>query len=114
MSPHAYTEDQLVEQPAIVLFAELGWLTIEATDETFGPEGLLGREYKGQVVLERQLHQSLQRLNPEIEDAGLQQAVDDLTRDRSGMTLEAANRELYALMKEGIDHRLPIERKAEA
>ena len=25
MSPHAYTEDQLVEQPAIGLFAELGW-----------------------------------------------------------------------------------------
>jgi hypothetical protein len=23
--PHAYTEDQLVEQPAIELFAELGW-----------------------------------------------------------------------------------------
>ncbi|MHB1308580.1 MAG: hypothetical protein ACYC23_15985 [Limisphaerales bacterium] len=25
MSGHAYTEDQLVEQPAIGLFAELGW-----------------------------------------------------------------------------------------
>lgn len=23
--PHAYTEDQLVEQPAMRLFAELGW-----------------------------------------------------------------------------------------
>ena len=28
MSPHAYTEDQLVEQPAIGLFAELGWATL--------------------------------------------------------------------------------------
>ena len=25
MPAHAYTEDQLVEQPAIGLFAELGW-----------------------------------------------------------------------------------------
>ena len=25
VSAHAYTEDQLVEQPAIGLFAELGW-----------------------------------------------------------------------------------------
>jgi hypothetical protein len=25
MNPHAYTDDQLVEQPAIGLFAELGW-----------------------------------------------------------------------------------------
>lgn len=107
MSPHAYTEDQLVEQPAIALFAELGWSTVDATDETFGPEGLLGRETKGQVVLERQLRQSLQRLNPEIEAAGLHRAVDELVRDRSGMTLEAANRELYGLIKEGIVVSLP-------
>ena len=30
MSAHAYTEDQLVEQPAIGLFAELGWTTVSA------------------------------------------------------------------------------------
>jgi hypothetical protein len=28
--PHAYIEDQLVEQPAIGLFAELGWQTVSA------------------------------------------------------------------------------------
>jgi hypothetical protein len=28
--PHAYTEDQLVEQLAIGLFAELGWATASA------------------------------------------------------------------------------------
>jgi hypothetical protein len=26
--PHAYTEDQLVEQPAIGLFAELSWQAV--------------------------------------------------------------------------------------
>ncbi len=26
--PHAYTEDQLVEQPVIGLFAELDWQTV--------------------------------------------------------------------------------------
>jgi len=35
MSPHAYTEDQLVEQPAIRLFTELGWQTVSAMDEVF-------------------------------------------------------------------------------
>ena len=29
-------------------------------------------------------------------------AVDELTRDRSAMSLEAANREVYLLLKEGI------------
>ena len=30
MNPHAWTEDQLVEQPAIGLFAASGWQTISA------------------------------------------------------------------------------------
>jgi len=33
MTPNAYTEDQLVEQPAIQLFAELGWETLVASEE---------------------------------------------------------------------------------
>ena len=48
---HAYTEDQLVEQPAIWLFAELGWTTVSALEETSGATGSLLRETKGEVVL---------------------------------------------------------------
>ena len=48
---HAYTEDQLVEQPAVGLFATLGWRTVSAMEESFGPSGTLGRETKGEVVL---------------------------------------------------------------
>jgi type I restriction enzyme R subunit len=51
MSAHAYTEDQLVEQPAIGLFAELGWQTVVAMEEMFGAGGTLGREASGEVVL---------------------------------------------------------------
>lgn len=36
MHSHAYTEDELVERPAIGLFAELGWQTVSAIEETFG------------------------------------------------------------------------------
>jgi hypothetical protein len=38
--PHAYTEDQLVEQPAIGLFGELGWQTVSALEEIFGGPGM--------------------------------------------------------------------------
>jgi hypothetical protein len=31
--PHACTEDQLVEQPAIGLFAELGWTTVSELEQ---------------------------------------------------------------------------------
>ena len=34
MSAHAYTEDQLVEQPAIGLFAELGCVRIQEIRRT--------------------------------------------------------------------------------
>jgi hypothetical protein len=36
MSPKGYSEDQLVEQPAIELFGELGWATVWAGEEAFG------------------------------------------------------------------------------
>ena len=38
--PYAYTEDQLVEQPAIGLFAELGWTPRKQK----GPEVVLGAQ----------------------------------------------------------------------
>ena len=59
MTTGAYTEGQLVEQPAIVLFAELGWQTASAMEETFGASGTLGRETSEEVVLEPRLRAAL-------------------------------------------------------
>src|SRR5436189_6232338 len=99
--PHAYTEDQLVEQPAIGLFAELGWTTVSALEEVFGPspaalslplgegqgEGraALGRETPSEVVLEPRLRSALERLNPNLPPEAITAAGDELTRDRSAM-----------------------------
>ena len=91
---HAYTEDQLVEQPAIGLFAELGWTTVSAMEEILGPDGTLGRETKGEVVLASRLRAALVRLNPTLPQEAITTAMDELIRDRSGMSLEAANREV--------------------
>ena len=102
MPTHDYTEDQLVEQPAIGLFAELGWQTVSALEETFGTISTLGRETKGEVVLVPRLRAALERLNPGLPPEAIIAAVDDLTRDRSVMSLEAANREVYLLLKDGI------------
>ena len=104
---HAYTEDQLVEQPAIGLFAELGWTTVSALEETFGAAGTLGRETKGEVVLVSQVRAALERLNPALPPEAITVAMDELTRDRSAMSLEAANREVYRLLKEGITVSVP-------
>jgi type I restriction enzyme R subunit len=102
MTPHAYTEGQLVEQPAIGLFATLGWQTVSAMEETFGPGGTLGRETKGEVVLADWLRAALSRFNPTLPPEAINTAIDELTRDRSAMSLEAANREIHRLLKDGI------------
>ena len=105
--PHAYTEDQLVEQPAIGLFVELGWQTVVAMEEIFGAGGTLGRDASGEVVLVSRLRAALERLNPALPPEAITAAVDELTRDRSAMSLEAANREVYLLLKEGIKVSVP-------
>jgi len=104
---HDYTEDQLVEQPAIKLFAELSWTTVSALEEVFGVAGTLGRETSGEVVLLSRLHAALEKLNPSLPREILISAADELTRDRSAMSLEAANREVYLLLKEGIKVSVP-------
>ncbi len=118
MTPHTWSEDQLVEQPAIGLFAALGWQTVSALEESFGPsppaplpEGdgrvWLGRETRGEVVLVPRLRAALTRLNPALPPDAITAAVDEITRDRSAMSLEAANREIYRLLKEGIAVSVP-------
>lgn len=107
MTAHAYSEDQLVEQPAIGLFSALGWQTMSALEETFGGGGTLGRETKGEAVLVERLRVALCKLNPALPPEAIQTAIDELTRNRSAMSLEAANREVYQLCKEGITVSIP-------
>src|SRR5687768_14456255 len=101
--PHDYCEGSLVEQPAIQLFSELGWETVSALDEVLGAGGTLGRETKGDAVLVPRLRAALEQLNPTIPTAAITQAIDQLSRDRSVMSLAAANREVYSLLKDGVE-----------
>jgi type I restriction enzyme R subunit len=100
--PHAYTEDQLVEQPAIELFRKLGWKTASAFEELFGPDGTFQRETSAEVVLLARLRAALQQLNPRLQAEAISAAVNQLTRDRSVMSLATANRDVYELLKQGV------------
>src|SRR5690349_6615467 len=105
--PHANTEDQLVEQPAIQLFSAMGWETVSAFDEVMGATGTLGRETTAEVVLVSRLRTALERLNPTAPPEALSIAIELLTRNRSTMSLVAANREVYDLVKNGIPVSVP-------
>ncbi|MBT3715910.1 MAG: type I restriction endonuclease subunit R, partial [Deltaproteobacteria bacterium] len=102
MTTSGYTEDSLVEQPAIALLGDLGWETVNAFDEFESGDSTLGRETKAEVILTSRLRPVLERFNPEIPQEAFEQAIEELTRDRSRMSLAAANREIYQLLKNGI------------
>jgi len=61
----------------------------------------------GERVAPCRLRAALERSNPALPPEAITAAVDELTRDRSAMSLEAANREVYRLLKEGIKASVP-------
>jgi len=103
MSSSDYSEDALIEQPAIEVFQDLGWETANCFNEKCGgARSTLGRETRTEVVLTRRLRRALEELNPDLQEEAISAAVEELTRDRSAMSPGAANREIYNLLREGI------------
>src|SRR6266699_1483480 len=97
-----------LEANTIGLFEELGWESADCYHETFGPNSLLGRETSEQVVLERRLRAALLKLNPGITSLAIDLAVEELSKDRSVLSLVRANQEIYKLLREGV--KVPIRR----
>lgn len=97
-----YTEDTLVEQPAIELFETLDWEAQNCFFEIMGVDGTLGRETRSDVVLVRRLLPALAKLNPGLPNEALMLAIEELTKDRSLMIPVQANREIYDLIKNGV------------
>ena len=106
MTPAGWTEDALVERPAIALLEKLGWETVNTYDEFDHGPSTLGRETQAEIVLTARLRPALQRLNPDAAPEAIRLAIEELTRDRSRLSLVAANREIYHLLKNGV--RVPV------
>ena len=103
MSGTDYSEIALVEQPAIALFAHLDYETVNCFHEQVGGSAPThGRETTADVILTPRLRAALERLNPGVECAVIDGAIEELSRDRGAMTLAQANRDVYRLLKEGV------------
>ena len=76
-------------------------------EEVFGQGGTLGRETSGEAVLTPRLRAALEKLNPHLPAEAITSAMDELTRDRSAMSLAAANREILGLLKDGVKVLMP-------
>ncbi len=101
-STGGHGEDALVEQPTIKLFSELGWETYNGYSEFDSGSSPLGRETPDEVVLISRLRPALEKLNPSLPQDAIDGAIEELTRDRSRLSPEKANKQVYQLTKDGI------------
>src|SRR6266581_8503593 len=108
-----YSEDALVEQPAIALFVKLGYETINAFHEKPGRRSMPGREMLHEVVLVSRLRAALHRLNPGVARGAIELAIEDLTFDRSALSPAHGNREVYRRLKDGVKVKMRGEGDAE-
>ncbi len=104
-----FSEARLVEETCLTILRTLGWQTLDATHEVLGATGTLGRDSQRDVILVRALREALLRLNPDVPLAGIDQAVDVLTMDRSALSAVAANQELHDLLLAGVKVMVPDE-----
>ena len=106
MTPAGFSEQELVEKPALGLLAQLGYEVIDGYAEKHGAAQLgscsLGRGDQSQVVLRRRLRPKLAELNPDLPPVALDAAVDAVTLDRSAMDPVRANQAIWKLLREGV------------
>ena len=99
-----YSEKNLVQNSAMhLLKRELGWETAFAYDtEKLGKDGTFGRTSYREVLLTRYFRQALQRLNPWLTSAQLDEAQKKMEGHLSTASLMQTNEEKYALIRDGI------------
>ena len=97
-----YGELVLVELPAMDCFASLGWEVANLYDETFGVDGTEGRKSSAEVILVPRLRRALERINPGYPATAYEQAIEQLTEDRSKQIPVNANQAFYKLLRDRV------------
>jgi len=100
---YEYSEDGLIEQATQDVLEELGWQVVTAwQNESFGEDGLLGRDNKSEAILSRYLLQALEKLNPNLPKTAYEQAVEQISQNVADKTLGRINKEKNDLLKNGV------------
>ena len=103
MAPIGFSEDGVVEQPAIEVFKSLGWKYINLYDEVMGENGDFKRDNRNEVILKTEFYEAIKKLNPDANDNSIDQAFEEISRDRSLLSPINANKEVYELLKDGFN-----------
>jgi len=97
-------EDTLVQQTTTdYLKNNLDWNSVYAyNQETFGADGLLGRNSDREVVLTRYLKKALKEFNPGLPDTAYDEAVRQVVDYSQSQSLLSSNFDKYKLFKDGV------------
>ena len=98
------SEDRLVQKTfADHLHDVLGWDSVYAwNEESFGPNGTLGRLDQKEVVLTRDLRAGIERFNPELPVKAVNEAIEKLTRQDFSRSALQLNQEFYGYIRKGV------------
>ena len=98
------SEDRLVQKTfADHLHDVLGWESVYAfNDETFGPQGTLGRTDTREVVLLRDLRAAIARLNPQLPATAVEEAAGRMARHDFSRSLLQYNQEFHGFIRDGV------------
>ena len=101
------SEDRLVQATFTeYLEHELGWDSVYVwNEETFGTDSTLGRIDTKEAVLTRDLRVALKRLNPDLPDSAIENAMRDLTVYDVSRSMVQHNHDFYKYLRGGV----PIE-----
>lgn len=99
-----YSENILVQESAgHLLQRDLGWeVAFAYNTEKLGKDGTFGRTSYSEILLTRYFRQALQRLNPWITSAQLDEAQKKMENHVSTASLIQINEEKYTLIRDGI------------
>jgi type I restriction enzyme, R subunit len=97
-----FSENDLIEQPAIDLFDKLGWKTLNLFGEFKDGKSTEGRESRREVILPVRLKAALKKLNPHLPETALDEAQKLLASERRHLDPVRANREIYEFLKDGV------------
>lgn len=99
-----YSENRMIQDGAgHLLERELGWqVAVAYNTEKLGKDGTFGRTSYREILLTRYFRQALQRLNPWLTSAQLDEAQKKMESHHSIASLMQINEEKYALIRDGI------------
>jgi|JI9StandDraft_1071089.scaffolds.fasta_scaffold04900_3 type I restriction enzyme R subunit len=99
----AYLNESHIEEADIQFFVnELKYTHVNAGGRTGRDQSLIGRSSLKEVVLKDKLKNALVKLNKHLPESCIDYAISEVTKSRATLTAVMANKEVYELIKSGV------------